>query len=703
MSVLDDSAWPKARFGDAIRGLAQRTGLALREAEALPVPLTLKGEGLSRWLQGSAMTLGLELEPFSAPFEAVAESLAGASPALLRWPEGRQEWALALVRVRRGRACLLGPDLRERWLEVGALEGALTATLTREWEPRLAPLIEKVGVDGARRRQVQRVLLGEMVGRRAVWMGWMLHPSATESFWSQARGAGLSGLAAGAVAAHALEVGFFVLGWWLIARGALGGHPQRAWLQAWALALGSSLAVGLLGAWIKGQLSIGFGRLLKRRLMSGTLNLKPSEVGHQGAGQLLGRVFEAEAAEALSLLGGLGAVLALVEWGMAMAVLGSGLGGWVHVGLGVAWLAVTASLVWRVWRGVSAWSALRLELTHGLVEDLVGHRTRLVQQDPARWHEGEDLGLERAQEVSREMDRASAALQAMIPRGWLLVGLAGLIPSIAAGGATAPQVALSIGGVVLAWQAFSAISQGLGALCWAAVAWGQIHDLFEAAGRRSPAPDPTLSLIGGGASGPLLELRAASFKHPGRDRAAVSRCSLQIQRGDRILLRGPSGGGKSTLAAVISGLVEPDEGLLLLGGLDRRSLGVGAWRRRVASAPQFHENHVLTASLAFNLLMGRRGPADAVDLEEAELICRELGLGELIDRMPSKMLQMVGETGWQLSHGERSRIFLARALLQGAELVVLDESFAALDPESLREALECVRRRAPALIVIAHP
>jgi ATP-binding cassette subfamily B protein len=67
------------------------------------------------------------------------------------------------------------------------------------------------------------------------------------------------------------------------------------------------------------------------------------------------------------------------------------------------------------------------------------------------------------------------------------------------------------------------------------------------------------------------------------------------------------------------------------------------------------------------------------------------------------MLQMVGDMGWQLSHGEKSRLFLARALLQGAELVLLDESFAALDPDNLRQALHCALERAPTLMVIAHP
>jgi ATP-binding cassette, subfamily B, bacterial len=64
---------------------------------------------------------------------------------------------------------------------------------------------------------------------------------------------------------------------------------------------------------------------------------------------------------------------------------------------------------------------------------------------------------------------------------------------------------------------------------------------------------------------------------------------------------------------------------------------------------------------------------------------------------------MVGETGWQLSHGEKSRLYIARALLQNAELTVLDESFAALDPENLQRALRCVLDHAPTLLVIAHP
>jgi ATP-binding cassette subfamily B protein len=90
-------------------------------------------------------------------------------------------------------------------------------------------------------------------------------------------------------------------------------------------------------------------------------------------------------------------------------------------------------------------------------------------------------------------------------------------------------------------------------------------------------------------------------------------------------------------------------------------------------------------------------------MTEARAVCQELGLGPLLERMPAGLMEMVGDTGWQLSQGERSRVFLARAILQNAPLIILDESFAALDPNTLEQCLKCVLRRAPSLLVIAHP
>jgi ATP-binding cassette subfamily B protein len=101
-------------------------------------------------------------------------------------------------------------------------------------------------------------------------------------------------------------------------------------------------------------------------------------------------------------------------------------------------------------------------------------------------------------------------------------------------------------------------------------------------------------------------------------------------------------------------------------------------------------------------LLGRPGAIGDADIQEAEAVCEELGLGDLLRRMPAGIMQQVGEGGWQLSHGERSRVYVARALLQDADVVILDEGFAALDASNLQRAIECVDRRAHAVLAIAH-
>lgn len=71
--------------------------------------------------------------------------------------------------------------------------------------------------------------------------------------------------------------------------------------------------------------------------------------------------------------------------------------------------------------------------------------------------------------------------------------------------------------------------------------------------------------------------------------------------------------------------------------------------------------------------------------------------------MPLGLHQPVGESGWQLSHGERSRVFAARALLQNPDVMILDESFAALDARTVEQSLRVILERTPTLLMIAHP
>jgi ATP-binding cassette, subfamily B, bacterial len=95
-------------------------------------------------------------------------------------------------------------------------------------------------------------------------------------------------------------------------------------------------------------------------------------------------------------------------------------------------------------------------------------------------------------------------------------------------------------------------------------------------------------------------------------------------------------------------------------------------------------------------------PPSTADLSEAHEVAGVLGLAPLIARMPSGLSTHLGETGWQLSQGERSRLFLARALLQGAPVLALDESLAALAPVTEAECLSALENRADALALVRH-
>jgi len=501
------------------------------------------------------------------------------------------------------------------------------------------------------------------------------------------------------------------VGWALVGRITLNGRLDTGWLMAWGLLVLTLVPLHLLGGWLDASFALDFGRILKSRLLAGILRSDLDAVRRQGAGQLLSRVMESQALESLALHGGLGVLIALLELAIAAAVLAQGAGGWGHVVLLGAWLALSLALSYRYFRRLRHWTLQRLDLTHTLVEQMVGHRTRLAQEQPGRRDVQEDTAMRDYLDASKAMDQAIVPAAAVMPRGWMLVGLLGLMPAFVAGSAGSAALAIALGGMLLANRALGGISAGLASLSRAGVAWGQVYGLFGA-----PASDTStepffsttrLQRTGPGVEQadmptPVMQASQVSFTYAHASAKVLNGLTLTIGKGERILLEGPSGAGKSTIASLMVGLRRPQSGLLLLNGLDRHTLG-DSWHQLTTEAPQFHENHILSAPLAFNVLMGRNWPATADEMAQAREICEELGLGDLLARMPSGLMQMVGETGWQLSHGERSRIFLARALLQKAPLTVLDESFAALDPQTLQQCLECALRRTDALMVIAHP
>ncbi len=530
-------------------------------------------------------------------------------------------------------------------------------------------------------------LLSEQLGDKRWNQCWILRgsPAARPLSWLRQASAIQNGTAL--VIAHTGQYLLWLASWAILGTLSFQGRMDSGWLLAWALLLVTLIPFRVATTWLQGLLAIGVGGILKRRLLVGAMRLGPEEMRHGGIGTFLGQILEAEAVETLALSGGIAGLLAMIELAVSAFVLGR------LAILLIVWFAVTVVLALNFLRRYQHWTGTRMSMTQDLVECMVGHRTRLAQQRRDEWHESEDQALNTYIGLSQSVDRTGSFLIAFVPRGWLVLGLACLAPGIVSGQNSGTAMAVVLGGILLAFTAFKRLTGSFADIAAAWIAGTRISPLFRAASR----PEILGELPAGAeseTSQKIVEADRLTYRYRKDGNNIIQSCSLTIRKGERILLEGPSGGGKTTFASLLSGMRQPDSGLLLVNGLDRHTIGAERWRKSIAAAPQFHENHVLTETLAFNLLMGRRWPPTPDDMTEAESICRELGLGDLLDRMPSGILQMVGEGGWQLSHGERSRVYIARALLQRADLVILDESFAALDPENLKIALECTLERA---------
>jgi len=699
-------AWPGERLGEAVETLARRSGLATRRPRMQnPGPDALGDDDrLGIWLEEAASWLGCEADPIRPTADQLRRLLLSGSPLVVRVPGPGARFLVA--RAGRRGVSLVGPDFAERIVDPAAVEAVAASATEQRLSENLEQLLAVVGVPPGRRASVRAHLVSERAGGFPVAEVWGLRPLPGGSFRLQADRVGLWRRLFGATVLEGAHYALWLVSWWLIGQGALSGRLDVGWMVAWLLLLFTLIPIRALAGFWQGWIAVVGGGLLRRRLLHGALRLEPDELRVKGAGQLFGTVVESEAVETLALSGGFLGIVACVELALAAIVLALGAGGVLHGLSLVVWTAMALVVGLRHLRRRGRWTELRVDLTHRLIERMIGHRTVLAQEGAVHWLDSHDRELEGYLNESSKLDRSATLSLGLFARGWLLLGLLGVAPAFVAGGTSLGAFAISLGGVLLSARSLRKLALSQSQLSGAAIAWREVAPLFRAAGRPervgAPRPGDPIRQPGDSAA-TLLQATQLTFRYPAREETVLAGCNLSVRTGDRVLLTGPSGVGKSTLAALIAGIRDPQAGLVLFRGLDLPTLGDRSWRRQVAGAPQFHENYVVSDTLAFNLLMGRGWPPTPQDLEDAAEVCRGLGLGPLIDRMPAGLQQMVGETGWQLSHGERSRVFMARALLQGPRLLVLDESFAALDPESLAAAVCYARERAESLVAIAHP
>jgi ATP-binding cassette, subfamily C, bacterial CydC len=179
---------------------------------------------------------------------------------------------------------------------------------------------------------------------------------------------------------------------------------------------------------------------------------------------------------------------------------------------------------------------------------------------------------------------------------------------------------------------------------------------------------------------------------------ALDGVDLCLPAGGRIALVGPSGAGKSTIVELLLRFREPEEGRVTLAGRELRDYRQADVRRAIAVAGQ--ESHLFSASIRENVRLARPDADDA----EVEAALRQARIWDWVRDLPASWDTRVGEAGRELSGGQRQRIVVARALLAGAPVLILDEPTAHLDPETAEALLRDVFAAASgrSILLITH-
>jgi len=221
----------------------------------------------------------------------------------------------------------------------------------------------------------------------------------------------------------------------------------------------------------------------------------------------------------------------------------------------------------------------------------------------------------------------------------------------------------------------------------------EIRLTFDEVGRTNLSPDLPMIIEN------ALEVKDLRFSYlPGKP--ALFGVSTTIPIGCTVGIVGPSGSGKSTFIDLLLGFLEPDEGSILIDGIDLNAGNVREWRDKIGYVAQ--SNYLLDGTIAENIAFGV--PPEAIDMDAVRRAGRLAHIDDYVASIEMGYETVVGERGARLSGGQRQRIAIARALYRDPSIIVLDEATNALDNVTEAHVLEAMHnlRSSKTLVVIAH-
>lgn len=196
-----------------------------------------------------------------------------------------------------------------------------------------------------------------------------------------------------------------------------------------------------------------------------------------------------------------------------------------------------------------------------------------------------------------------------------------------------------------------------------------------------------------------LEFRDVAFAFPGNPTPLFESLSLKVAPGGVVVVTGANGTGKTTLARMIMGLLDPARGHVLVDGLDLKQVAPEWWRRQVIFLPQ--DPALFNATILENLTINKPD----IDMTELNRIVDAVGLRKYLDESANGFDTPIVDNGWRLSEGIRRRIALARALTTGGMLALIDEPTESLDAEgcaAVHAVLGHLAKTGRTIVVMSH-